>query len=81
MSRHFLEVGVEEPVLNLPVSLFVVDNAPYHNVKVNKIPVQQWLQKHKIPFADMLEAILHVLIKQYNPHHTRWIICWKVVET
>jgi hypothetical protein len=68
-------------MLNLPTeSVVVIDNAPYHNVNINKIPtsnsakkeMQQWSQKQNIPFADdMLKPALHRLIKQCKPQQVQ----------
>lgn len=58
---------------NLPSkSVVVIDNAPYHNVQVEKVPntsntkdvIKQWLRKHDIPFEEQfLKAELLEIVK------------------
>jgi hypothetical protein len=74
----------EKLIPNLPAeSVAVIDNAPYHNIKINKIPasnstkkeMQQWIQKQNIPFADdMLKPTLCRLIKQYKPQEVQYSV-------
>jgi transposase len=64
-------------------SVFVVDNAAYHNVLSEKCPtsssrkeyMENCLSKHKIPFSgDLLKTELYALIKLHKPRHKRWVL-------
>ena len=57
-------------------SVLVMDNAPYHNVQVDRSPVrankkvmmQEWLTRHMIPRdVKMFKDKLHTLIKKHTP--------------
>jgi hypothetical protein len=83
MNQENYEKWVKEKLVpNLPAkSIVMTDNAPHHNLKINKIPtsnstkkeMQQWLLKQNIPFADdMLKPTLCRLIKQYKPQEVRY---------
>ena len=59
-----------------PKSVLIIDNAPYHNLQVNKCPtqasrkadIQVWLTRQKIPFgATLLKAELLQICKQHKP--------------
>lgn len=60
----------------LPKSVVVIDNAPYHNIQINKIPtsattkaeMQTWLRQRNIPFSmEMLKPQLYALINNFKP--------------
>jgi hypothetical protein len=65
----------KKPARNIPAeSEVVTDNALYHSVKINSIPIsrytkskmQLWLQKHNIPFTNkkcLCEKIFHSMGK------------------
>lgn len=73
MNYDNYEKWVKEKLLpNLPPRLVVViDNAPYHNVQVDRIPtstrkndIKQWLYEHGIPLENfLLKAELLELVK------------------
>lgn len=78
MNQTNYEKWIKEKLIpNLqPRSVIVVDNAAYHNVKVDKVPtksstktvMQEWLTKHNIAFtADMLKVELFQLITLNKP--------------
>ena len=59
-----------------PNSVLVIDNAPYHNVQVEKCPtmstrkeeMREWLRRKNIAFTeDMLKIDLYSLIKLHKP--------------
>ncbi|XP_062520191.1 uncharacterized protein LOC134195205 [Corticium candelabrum] len=59
-SEHFLE-WFQKLLVNIqPGSVIVLDNAPYHNSVVEKVPtkssrkkeMQEWLTRKRIPFSD-----------------------------
>uniref|UniRef100_A0A8D9E559 Tc1-like transposase DDE domain-containing protein n=1 Tax=Cacopsylla melanoneura TaxID=428564 RepID=A0A8D9E559_9HEMI len=69
----------ERLIPNLPTnSVVVIDNAPYHNVQVNRAPTSssrksemtKWLSERNIPHSEsMLKPQLYTLIKLYKPQH------------
>lgn len=78
MNFNNYEKWVKEKLLpNLPPrSVVVIDNAPYHNVQVEKVPntsnrkdvIQNWLREHNIPFEQkLLKAELLEIVKA-NKH-------------
>ena len=59
-----------------PKSVLIIDNAPYHNIQVDKCPtqasrkadIQAWLKRQQIPFgATLLKAELLQICKQHKP--------------
>ena len=59
-----------------PKSLLIIDNAPYHNLQVDKCPtqasrkadIQAWLTRQQIPFgATLLKAELLQICQQHRP--------------
>jgi hypothetical protein len=74
----------EKLIPNLPPhSAVVLDNASYHNVKLNKVPnsnttktqMKEWLQQETIPFSDnMLKPTLYALIKHFKPNKVQYSI-------
>ena len=59
-----------------PKSVLIIDNAPYHNLQVDKCPtqasrkadIQAWLTRQQIPFgATQLKAKLLQICKQHKP--------------
>jgi transposase len=85
MNQDNYEKWVKEKLVpNLSAeSVVVINNVPYHNVKINKIPVfnstknemHQWLQKQNIPLADdMLKPTLHRLFKQYKHQQVQYSV-------
>ena len=59
-----------------PKSVLIIDNAPYHNLQVDKCPtkasrkadIQAWLRRQQIPFgATLLKAELLQICKQHKP--------------
>lgn len=78
MNQINYEKWLEEKLIpNLqPRSVIVVDNAAYHNVKVDKVPtksatkivMKEWLTKNNIPFTEeMLKIELFQLITLHKP--------------
>lgn len=76
---------IEEMLLpNLPPrSVIVIDNAPYHNVQIEKSPnmssrkdeMKEWLRKRSIVFNDkMLKAELYEIIRVHKPHFKTYAI-------
>jgi hypothetical protein len=77
MNQNNYEKWVKKKLArNIPAeSEDVIDNALYHSVKINSIPIsrytkskmQQWLQKkHNIPFTNkkrLCEKIFHIMGK------------------
>lgn len=69
----------EKLIPNLPEkSVLVIDNAPYHNVQLNRAPTSasrkadmiDWLSKQNIPFSEtMLKPQLYTLIQLHKPRH------------
>lgn len=66
-----------------PNSVLVIDNAPYHNVQVEKCPnmgsrkqeMREWLRARNIPFTnDMLKIDLYSLIKVHKPQYKTYEI-------
>ena len=60
----------------LPKSFLIIDNAPYHNLQVDKCPTQAsrmadihaWLTRQHIPFSTtLLKAELLQICKQHKP--------------
>ena len=76
-GTHFAEWFEKKLVTNLPPrSVIVLDNAPYHNVVVEKVPVQsstktfmrEWLTKHEIRWKHGdLKRDLFEKIKETSP--------------
>lgn len=74
----------EKLIPNLPPkSVLVIDNAPYHNVQVNKPPnsnstketMKNWLREKNILFNDnMLKCELYNLIKLHKPKYRHYAI-------
>ena len=70
-------MGKEKLIPHLPPnSVLIIDNAPYHNLQVDKCPaqasrkadVQAWLTRQQIPFgATLLKAELLQICKQHKP--------------
>lgn len=61
-----------------PKSVLVIDNAPYHNVQIEKCPtmcarkeeMREWLRARNIPFTeDMLKIDLYSIIKAHKPQY------------
>ena len=59
-----------------PKSVLIIDDAPYHNLQVDKCPtqasrkedIQAWLTRQQIPFgATLLKAELLQICKQHKP--------------
>ena len=59
-----------------PKSVLIIDNAPYHNLQVDKCPtqasrkadIQAWLTRQQIPFgATLLKTELLQICKQHKP--------------
>jgi transposase len=83
-SDNYLRWVQEKLIPNLPQnSVFVIDNATYHNVLSEKCPtsssrkedMENWLLKNKIPFSgDLLKAELYTLIALHKPRHKRYIL-------
>ena len=66
-----------------PRSVHVIDNAPYHNIKVEKVPtsnskkdeLKQWLTRKGIPYSDtMLKPQLYKLIKLYKGQFKKYVL-------
>lgn len=66
-----------------PRSVIIVDNAPYHNVQVNKAPtstskkadMQDWLRNHNIAYEeDMLKTQLYSLVLLHKSRFKRYAI-------
>lgn len=67
----------EKLIPNLPSnSVLVIDNAPYHNVQLNRAPTSNsrkaemvnWLLEHNVPCSEsMLKPQLHALIQMNKP--------------
>jgi transposase len=64
-------------------SVYVIDNAAYHNVLSEKYPtsssrkedMENLLLKNQIPFSgDLLKTEFYALIKQHKPRHRRYIL-------
>jgi transposase len=80
---NYLRWVQEKLIPNLPQnSVFMIDNAAYHNVLSEKCPtsssrkedMENWLLKNKIPFSgDLLKTELYTLIKLHKPRHKRYI--------
>lgn len=76
---------IEEKILpNLePRSVLVIDNAPYHNLQIDKAPTSKsrkqeykdWLGKHEIPYSDdMLVPELYKLVVLHKPRFVRYLL-------
>lgn len=85
MNRDNYEKWVREKLIpNLPPnSVVVFDNAPYHNVSLNKAPtsntpkeeMKKWLDKEEIPYSqDMLKPTLYELIKTAKPRKVKYSV-------
>lgn len=66
-----------------PGSVFVMDNAPYHSVQLNKAPTSgtrkdemvNWLNRNNIRFEEnMRKAELLELVRRYKPQKTQYEI-------
>jgi transposase len=64
-------------------AVIVMDNAPYHSVKMDKIPViswkkadiMKWLQEKNIDFDDALvKAELLALVRQHAPPYDKYVV-------
>ncbi|XP_050302789.1 uncharacterized protein LOC126740704 [Anthonomus grandis grandis] len=74
----------ENLISNLkPKTVVVIDNAPYHNKQVEKIPtsltkkaeIQDWLRLRGIPYDDnMLKPQIYYLIKLHKPKYKKYEI-------
>ena len=74
---NFFKWVKEKLIPNLPPkSVLIIDNAPYHNLQVDKCPtqasrkadIQAWLTRQQIPFgATLLKAELLQICKQHKP--------------
>lgn len=74
----------EKLIPNLPPrSVFIIDNAPYHNVQLHKAPssnskksdMQDWLRRNNVQFQEnMLKVELYGLIKAHKPLHKTYVI-------
>jgi hypothetical protein len=83
-SDNYLRWVQEKQIPNLPKnSVFVIDNAAYHNVLSEKCPtsssrkedMENWLLQNKIPFSgDLLKTELYTLIKVLKPRHKPYIL-------
>ena len=77
MNHQTILKWLNKVIPNLPPkSVLVMDNAPYHNVQVDRPPVrankkvmmQEWLTRHMVPWdAKMFKDELHTLIKKHTP--------------
>lgn len=74
---------IKEKVLpNLePRTVLVIDNAPYHNVQIDKAPtsksrkqeIKDWLSRHNIRFSDdMYVPELNKLVQLHKPRYLRY---------
>lgn len=78
----------EKLILNLtPKLALVIDNAPYHNVQLNraltsnskKSVMKELLMANQVPFDDdMLKVQLYNLVKDYKPVRIclKWTVYW-----
>lgn len=83
-GEMFMKWMTEKVLPNLePNSVLVVDNAPYHNVKIEKAPTSRsrkqdmkaWLLKNSIPFGnDMLLPELYKLVQLHKPRYARYAL-------
>ena len=74
---NFFKLVKEKLIPHLPPKyVLIIDNAPYHNLQVDKCPsqasrkadIQAWLTKQQIPFgATLLKAELLQICKQHKP--------------
>ena len=77
MNHQTILKWLNKVIPNLPLkSVLVMDNAPYHNVQVDRPPVrankkvmmQEWLTRHMVPWdAKMFKDELHTLNKKHTP--------------
>lgn len=80
----FMKWIKEKLIPNLePRSVLVIDNAPYHNVQLDKAPTSKsrkqdmkyWLSKNNIPFSDdMFVPELYKLITLHKPQFCRYLL-------
>lgn len=80
----FMKWMKEKVIPNLePNSVVVIDNAPYHNIKIDKAPtsksrkqeMKDWLSKNGIPFShDMFVPELYKLVQLYKPRLVRYAL-------
>ncbi|XP_054259923.1 uncharacterized protein LOC128984614 [Macrosteles quadrilineatus] len=83
-QEMFMEWMTEKLLPNLePNTVLVVDNAPYHNVLVDKAPtskskkqeMKDWLSKHNIAFSEeMFVPELYKLITQNKSKFFRYVL-------
>ena len=74
---NFFKLVKEKLIPHLPPKyVLIIDNAPYHNLQVDKCPsqasrkadIQAWLTRQQIPFgATLLKAELLQICKQHKP--------------
>lgn len=87
-AEMFLKWTTEKLLPNLPPrSVVVIDNAPYHNVQIDKAPtskskkqdMKDWLTLHNIPFSDeMYVPELYKLITLHKGQYCRYVLDEKV---
>ena len=74
---------LQELITNLESKSVVVDNAPYHNVQLNRHPTNNatkvemlfWLDEHGIwHSSDMKKVEMYDLIKKHKPQNETFII-------
>lgn len=67
----------------LPGSVIVIDNAPYHSRKKEKLPstawrkdsIRDWLRSKNIPFEDsLLKTELLQIVKQHKSNYNKYVI-------
>lgn len=86
----FMKWMKEKVLPNLePNSVVVIDNAPYHNIKIDKAPtsksrkqeMKNWLLKNRVPFSDdMLVPELYKLVLLHKPRFVRYALDETVKE-
>lgn len=85
MNRRNYEKWIKEKLLpNLESrSVLVIDNAPYHNIEIDKAPSSNskkhemiaWLQDRGIPCSgDTLKPQLYKLIQLHKPMYKRFVV-------
>jgi hypothetical protein len=93
MNQDNYEWWMKETLIpNLPPQrVIVLDTAPYHNMKLNKVQnlnttktqMKEWLQQETIPFGNnMLKPTLYALINDFKPNSKYNILSirsWKSV--
>lgn len=82
--KMYMKWLTDKLIPNLPEkSVLVIDNAPYHNVQLDKSPtsnskkseMEAWLLSKNIPFHEkMLKVELYELIKRHKPAYKKYVI-------